>query len=96
MPHFSFTTAFFSTLSVLSYQLLFLSNRPVSFSVIVCLLLCAYAITRLVSSPEDSVVFTESVFNTTKKMSQSLFQQCHAFGILAYNTYVNGEVKKDL
>ena len=96
MPFLTFSTAFFSTLSVLSYQLLFLSNRPVSFSVILCLLLCAYAMTRLVSSPEDSVHFTESVFNTTKNVSGSLLQQCHAFGTLAYNTYMNERVKEEL
>ena len=91
---------FFSTLSVLSYQLLFLSNRPVNapvnFSVIICVLVCAYAITRLISSPEDSVQFTESVFKTTKSVGGNLIQQCHAFSSLAYNMYMNNDSKEEL
>ena len=41
MPFMSFPTAFYGILSVLSYQLLFLSQRPVNLGVIVCVLMCA-------------------------------------------------------
>ena len=71
MPFMSFPTAFYGILSVLSYQLLFLSQRPVNLGVIVCVLMCAYAISRMVTNPEDGIKFTAEVCENVKGMGQS-------------------------
>ena len=87
MPVLSSVTAFYSVLSILSYQLLFLSQRPVNFSVIICVILCAYAVTRLVSSTEDSAMFTENFMNTTKIVSNNVAHKIHELGSYMYQFY---------
>ena len=71
MPLMSFPTAFYGILSVLSYQLLFLSQRPVNLGVIICVLMCAYAISRMVTNPEDGVKFTAEVCSSVRNVSES-------------------------
>lgn len=57
IPMISFPTAYYGVLAALSYQLIFLSHRTVTISVVLCLLLCAFAIAVLLCSSEEGGLY---------------------------------------